>query len=288
LTGKHRFKETMMKTGYSRRTILRGIGHSAALGTLAASLPRSLLAAEQAKPAICLTMLYPSGEGLAFDADDYRDRHMGLLRDAYGEGVERIELRVPPPVPPPEPPAPAAEGEAPPPAPPPTPPFLAAVNMWIGDFKKFADGANSHATTVNESMAKITRSAPIAQFDSVISSFGAQRDEVLSETRCLGYLLQAKEGVKWDSNSYANTFLPKFFAAFGPEAIKRIEVMEGIQSANGKAALMMGAVNFYIADQDKFLEVGQTDAVKQVVAEEVKYFAKAPIIRTVMQVYSVG
>jgi hypothetical protein len=325
-----------MKTGISRRAVLHGIGQSAALGSLAAVLPGRLRAAEGAatpSSSICLTMLYPSGDGLTFDADAYRDRHMAVLRKAYGEGVARIELRIPPPpaapppaAPPPGPAAaaggvspPTAQGEAGAPAPqgdgaapvPPTaaaapgaaaapaapapaaapsgppPPLLAAVSMWISDFKKFADGANAHAKEVGESMATITRSAPMAQFDTVVAQFGAARSDVLSKTRCLTYLIEAKDGAKWDSNSYATNYLPRFFAAYGPEAIKRIEVAEGIQSANGEKALMLGSVNFYIADADKFVEATNSDAVKQVVPEESQYFSTAPI-QTIMQVYAVG
>jgi malate synthase len=169
----------------------------------------------------------------------------------------------------------------------PPPPLLAAVSMWINDFKKFADGANAHAKEVAQSMAAITSSAPMAQFDSIVADFGAERGTVLSETRCLTYLIEAKEGAKWDSNNCAKNYLPRFFAAYGPEAIRRIEVTEGIQSANGSKALMLGSVNFYIADVDKFVEVTSSDAVKQVVAEESKFF-QTPPIQTLMQVFAVG
>jgi hypothetical protein len=191
----------------------------------------------------------------------------------------------PPPAAPPPPPPPAAAAPATPAGPP--PPLLAAVSMWISDFKKFADGANTHAAEVSKSMASITRSAPMAQFDSVVADFGAGRDDVLSEARCLTYLIEAKEGAKWDSNSYAKNYLPKLFAACGPEVIKRIEVLEGIQSANGQKALMLGSVNFYIPDLEQFAQATSTDAVKLIAAEESKYFSTAPI-QTLLQVYAVG
>lgn len=160
--------------------------------------------------------------------------------------------------------------------------------MWISDFKKFADGANANSKAVNDSMATITRSQPIAQFDSVIASLGAARGDVLSETRCLTYLIEAKEGVKWDSNSYASNYLPGLFAAYGAEVIKRIEVFEGIQSANGQKALMLGSVNFYIPDLDRFVEVTSQEAVQTIAAKESSFFTTATPIQTMMQVYAVG
>jgi hypothetical protein len=159
--------------------------------------------------------------------------------------------------------------------------------MWIGDFTKFREGANAHSKEVNESMAAITRSQPIAQFDSVIATFGAERAAVESETRCLTYLIEAKDGAKWDSNSYAKNYLPRLFAAYGPEVIKRIEVLEGIQSANGQKALMLGSVNFYIPDLGTFADATNGEAVQLVAAEEAKFFATPPI-QTLLQVYSVG
>jgi hypothetical protein len=77
------------------------------------------------------------------------------------------------------------------------------------------------------------------------------------------------------------------FAACGPEVIKRIEVLEGIQSANGQKALMLGSVNFYIPDLERFAEATSSDAEKQIAAEEAK-FNGAPPIHTLMQVNAVG
>jgi hypothetical protein len=264
-----------MTEDISRRRLLRGIGQSAAMGSLATLLPRYLAAAESAAAApkmnICLSMLYPVGEGLSFDADAFRDRHIGVLKTAYAGGLERVELRVP---------APAREGA--PPA-----PLLAAVSMWISDFNKFAAGANAHARDVSASMASITKSAPMAQFDNVIASVGAERGSVLANVACLSNFFEAKDGATLDTKGLAESYVPKFYAAYGPAAIQRIEVAEGIQSANGSKPLMLGAVNFYIADTGKFQEVSGSDAVKQLAPEEAKYYSKPPI-QTPMQVHSVG
>jgi hypothetical protein len=286
----------MMKTGISRRAVLNGLGQSAALGSLAAVLPAQLLAAQAAtapatkppaakpaaapkpaaKPAapvqdVALLMLYPAGEGLTFDADGFRDRHMAVLKTAYAGGLERIELRVPPP---------PVEGATP-------SPILAAVSMWISDFTKFAAGANAHAKEVSASMASITRSAPIAQFDYVIAGVGVERAAVQAETRCLSMFFEAKEGATWDAKGFARDYLPKLVAAFGPEAVQRAEIVQGEAATNGGKPLLLGTVNLYIADPAKFVEASASEAVKVLAPEEAKYYSVRPI-QTLMQVHAVG
>lgn len=278
-----------MKTGISRRAVLNGIGQSAALGSLAALLPTHLLAAQPAAPAtkpapagakpaaapkaplppIYLNMLYPAGEGLAFDADGFRDRHIGVLKTAYAGGVGRIELRVPP----------VIEGR-------PAGPVLAAVSMHITDFTKFAAGANTHAKDVSASMASITKSAPIAQFDEVLATAGAAADTVLTSSNCVSYWFEAKEGATWNAKGFAEAHLAKLAAAYGP-SVRRIEVSNGVQSANGSKPLMLGALNLYIADEAGYDAAATSEAVKLAGTESAQYFTVAPI-QTLMVVHAVG
>lgn len=274
-------------TGISRRTVMRGIGQSAAFGSLAAVLPRYLAAAEAAAAAAppaaapaapvvavapattsyCLTMMYPSGKDLKFDADAFRDRHMLTLKGAYGDSVERIELRVSPPVP-----APAEGASAPPP-----PPLLATVNMWIRDTKKYQENLAAHNAEVTADMATITNSQPFGQLDQVVAWLGEARDTVVVDSTCLSLYFQAKEvkdkgAATFDEKGYANIYLPKLFQAVGPEAIQRIEVMKG---ATAKVA-MLGSVHLYIGDEKKFEEGFTSEAVKQIEAESAKYFNSPP------------
>jgi hypothetical protein len=282
-----------MSRDLSRRSLLTGAGYAAA-GTLAALLPGELFAAQPAattqRPAqgaagaktaptpaaapitnICLTMLYPSGPDLKFDADGFRDRHIPVLRKAYGAGVGRIEVRVPPPV---------VEGATP-------PPLLAAVSMWITDFAKFAAAANANAKDVAASIATITNSRPMAQFDSVVAGVGGDRAGVIADSRCLSYIFEAKQDATWDAKSYAETYVPRFVAACGPEAIRRVEVVKGEAGADGNKPLLLGMVNFYIADPEKLVAAMATESVKLVTAEEEKYFSVKPI-QTWFMVHSVG
>lgn len=291
-----------MSKQISRRILLRSLGHSAALGSLVA-LPGLAGAAQPAaqqpapagatpparKPAApaaarqpaappapkvtyCMSMLYPAGEGLAFDADGFRDRHVAVLKTAYGAGLDRIELRVVPP---------AAPGVS-------APPVLAAVNVWIKDVNKFVEGANAHAKDIAASMATITASKPMAQFDKVVSSFGEPRENVVAGSTCSSSVFLVKEvpekgAATWDSKGYAENYLGKLFEAFGPGVIQRIEVLEGAQAVGGSKLLMLGTANVYIGDEKKYLEALGSDAVKAALAEEAKYFNTPPFL-ALMQV----
>ena len=41
---------------------------------------------------IHVSVVYPNGEGVTFDHDYYRDKHMALVRAKAGEGLARIEI----------------------------------------------------------------------------------------------------------------------------------------------------------------------------------------------------
>jgi hypothetical protein len=291
-----------MNKQISRRILLQGLGQSAALTSLAA-LPGLAGAAQSTAPQVlppagatparkpaapapakapaappapkttyCMSMLYPAGEGLTFDADAFRDRHIPVLKTAYGAGLDRVELRVVPP------PAPGVSA----------PPVLAAVNVWIKDVNKFVEGANSHAKEISASMATITASKPMAQFDKIVASFGEPREAVVPGSSCLSSVFLVKDvpekgAATWDSRGYAENFLGKIFEAAGPGVIQRIEVLEGAQAVGGGKLLMLGTANVYIADEKKYVEAMGQDAVKAVAAEEAKYFNTPPFMAT-MQV----
>lgn len=279
-----------MSKELSRRSLLTGAGCAAA-GTLAAMLPRELWAAQPAAPApraggarggaapaaapapikdIVLTMLYPNGPDVKFDADAFRDRHIPVLQKAYG-ALERIELRVPPPV---------AEGGQ-------QPPLLAAVSMWINDFSKFAASAGANAKDVSASIATVTNSRPMAQFDRFVAGLGADRGSITTQARCLTQFFEAKADAKWDAKVYADNYLRKLMAALGPEAAQRIEVVKGEQATDGSKALMLGSVNIYYTDAEKFFGAMDTESVKVVATEEASFFTSPPI-QTLFLVHSVA
>jgi hypothetical protein len=85
----------------SRRSLLAGVGCSAA-GSAVGQLLSVARAEEVAQPGqgptggICLTMIFEDGPEVKFDAAKYVKNHLPLLRDVYGDSVERMELRTAP------------------------------------------------------------------------------------------------------------------------------------------------------------------------------------------------
>ncbi|HTQ35575.1 MAG TPA: hypothetical protein VMH77_00950 [Steroidobacteraceae bacterium] len=282
-----------MTKGISRRAALRGFGQSVAFGSLAGALSRYATAAEPAasqaappaaKPAttptgstICLVMLYPSGDGLKFDADRFRDHHLPLLKSTYSGALERVELRAP------SPPPALADGAPPPP----TPPLLAAVSIWIRDVSKFVAEANAHSKDISADIATVTNSAPMVQFDRVIGALGAGREAVAMKTDCISEYFPVKEGATWDAQGYIDGYLAKVYQVYGSTAIKRIEITKGAQGQGGKDPLFLGAAHLYIADDATFDMTSATDAAKQVAPEAAKYYSTPPF-PAYMEVAAVG
>src|SRR6185295_788017 len=133
---------------YSRRQVLQSGGTAVTFGMLASAfgalLPRGVRAADSAAGLNALTILYPAGEGLKFNADYYRDHHLVTIMKLYGKTIERFELRtVNAPPPPPPAAAPQAGAAAQPPRPRPQA-FAAAINIWIADLAAFQANNQKH------------------------------------------------------------------------------------------------------------------------------------------------
>lgn len=271
-----------------RRSVLRGLGHTATFSSLAAALPSLARAAQPAAAAaapqkICLAMLYPSGEGLSFDADGFRDRHLALLKKSYGASIERVELRVSPP--PPTPP-PVVEGQPAPPMPAPQP-VLAAVSLWIGNVSQFIQASQASAKTVAADMANITKSAPMVQFDVLEGQGGAAAGSVLGGTTVVSSYFFAKEGGTIDSAFFGKTYLPKVVAAYGPEALQRAEVWRGELAQGGGKPLIASALHLYVKDTAAYDAANGTEAVQALGSEAAANSTLTPV-NLVMSVHATG
>jgi len=256
------------------------MGRVATFGSLAAALPHLAIAGQApAAPKVCLNMLYPSGEGLSFDAEAFRDRHVAKLKEAYGPAVERVELRMSPPVPPPPP---VAEGEEPPPAPP-APPLLASVSMWLGDISEFIKRAQASSREIAQDMATITRSAPIVQFDVVEGQAGEGEGTVIGGSTVISnyfFAPQAAEAAaaaKWDAEYFSKTFLPKLIEAYGADAIQRAEVMRGELAQGGGKPLVTGAIHIYVKDPVAFDAARTKEEVQALGAEAQQHSTLNPV-----------
>lgn len=280
-----------MTQSIQRRKVLLGLGHAATLGSLAAALPR-LSEAGQAAPApqkVVLTMLYPSGEGFSFDADAFRDRHVALLKKAYGPAIERIELRVAPPPPPPPVPPPVAEGEEPPPAPPapPVPPLLAAVSVSLGNISEFIKRAQASAREIAADMATITTSAPMVQYDVIEGHAGEAAGSVIGGSMVVSNYFFAKEGGTWDAEYFGKTYAPKLIESYGAAAIQRAEVARGELAQGGGKPLVAGAVHVYVKDGSAFDAALATEAVAALASEAQQHTTLNPVT-ILMTVHATG
>jgi hypothetical protein len=228
----------------ARRALLLGLGRAATFGSVMAALPH-LARAAQAAPAqkVCLNMIYPSGEGLGFDADAFRDRHVPKLKQAYGPAVERVELRVAPP------PPPAMDGQ-----PQQAAPLLAAVSMWLGDIGEFINRNQASARELAADMATITRSAPMVQFDVLEGQAGEAAGRIIGgSTVVSNYFFAPQDAAaagqaKWDADYFGRSYLPKLIETYGADAIRRAEVVRGELAQGGGKPLVTGTIHLYVKD----------------------------------------
>lgn len=228
-------------------------------------------------------MLYPSGDGLSFDADGFRNRHLAILKNAYGNAVERIELRVSPPLPEPPPPV---EGEEPLPMPKPQP-VLAAVSIWIANVNDFIQRTQASAKDVAADMANITKSAPMVQFDILEGQGGAGANAVIGGTTVLSSYFFAKEGSSIDAAWFGKTYLPKVVAAYGPQALQRAEVWRGELAQGGGKPLIASALHFYVKNAEAFDAARTNEALRALDTEAQAKSTLVPV-NLIMTVHATG
>jgi len=114
-------------------------------------------AADSARGVNCLTIIYPAGDGLHFNADYYRDHHLKTIMKLYTSSIHRFELRT----------VPAAPAGGPP-----GPKYAAAVNIWINDLAAFGANNEKHGKTLQDDVKNFTNGMPTIQFDTVEGEMG--------------------------------------------------------------------------------------------------------------------
>jgi uncharacterized protein (TIGR02118 family) len=255
---------------YTRRDIVKGGGATVTLGMLAATfgavLPKGVQAQDSAKGVNCLTILYPAGDGIKFDADYYRDHHLKTIMKLYGNTIERFELRKVN-----APPAPPVGATPPPNAPPPGPKFAAAVNIWIADLAAFQANNQKHGKTLQDDVPNFTNGKPSIQFDKVHGEMGAKRSAPKVGDTCLTILYPNSEGVRWDVDYYRTGHMPLIMRLYGTAAIKRFELRKGDTDMAGGKPAYIGTVNIYIQDQKVFDEAGKKHG--KTLVEDVPHFS---------------
>ena len=240
------------------------------LGMLAAAfgatLPLGVRAADSAKGVSCLTIVYPAGEGLTFNADYYRDHHLKTIMKLYGSTIERFELR--------KVSAPQAK-------------YAAAVNIWIADLDAFKAHNDKHGKTLQDDVPNFTNGRPTIQFDKIHGEMGAKRNAPKVGDTCLTILYPNSDGVRWDVEYYKTGHMPLIMRLYGEKAIKRFELRKGDagMAPNSKADFI-GSVNIYINDQAAFDAAGKVHGPTLV--KDVPNFSSVNPIAFPTVIYGIG
>lgn len=257
----------------TRRDAMAAVGKAVAWGAMAsafgAALPRHLKAEDAARPR-CLTIVYPAGEGITFNADYYRDHHLTLIMGLYGDSIERFELR----------------RVAPAPAGMPAAPFAAAINIWIADLAAFDANNQKHGPQLIADVPNFTNAQPTIQNDAVHGMAGKPASAIAVGDTCLTILYPNQEGVRWDVDYYNAHHMPLIMDLYGEKAIKRFELRKGHSDQAGAKPPYIGSINIYIADQAAFDAAGQ--AHTQALVDDVPNFSSVMPMAFPTIVHGVG
>ena len=244
----------------TRRDLVKGAGAGVTLGMLASAfgalLPEGVDAAESARGLDCMTILYPAGDGVKFDADYYRDHHLVTIMKLYGKTISRFELRKV---------VPAAAGAPP-------VPYSAAVNIWIADLAAFNAANAKHGPTLVADVPNFTNSQPTIQYDKIHGQMGKPRKSPKIGDTCLTILYKNGDDVRWDVEYYRKGHMPLIMRLYGPKAISRFELRKGDSGqAPGTKPTFIGTVNIYINSQAAFDAAGK--AHTQELVNDVPHFS---------------
>jgi uncharacterized protein (TIGR02118 family) len=222
-------------------------------GAFGATLTKGAHAADSAKGVNVLTILYPAGDGITFNADYYRDHHLTMIMKLYGDTISRFELRKVN-----APPAPPAGGPAPAGAPP-APKFAAAINIWINDLEAFNANNVKHGKAMTDDVPNFTNGRPTIQYDKFHGEMGASRSAPKIGDTCLTIVYPNSDGVRWDVDYYKKGHMPLIMKLYGEKAIKRFELRKGDagMGAPGTKPAYIGSIGIYIANQAAFDAAGK-------------------------------
>jgi uncharacterized protein (TIGR02118 family) len=129
----------------SRRKVMTGAIAAALGGVALVGSGGPAAAVENAKGDRCLTVLFPSGEGVHFDIEYYVNHHIPLVLSLYGKSIRNYEV---------------FQARANPNGPP--PPFLAMANIWIADEKAFNEASREHAKDFSPDVPNFTNAKTVA------------------------------------------------------------------------------------------------------------------------------
>ncbi len=249
-------------------------------------------AEEQGESAICLSMIYVNSPKVSFDNRRFAEKHLPLLRNAYGDSIERIELRTPRKLPgmggnslskagTSHVPSTGAAPMGPPPS-----RVLAAVSLWLRDLKSFGERTVAAGDSIAKDLAEVTEVQPLVQYDKVLSLLGDDRGSIPADGQVYCTYFPAKEGGTFDATYYGEKVIPLMVSIYGAKAIRRVEYTVGSTAQGGGKPPVVASAYFYIRDRAAWDAAGMK-AFPQLMAEGPKYTTLTPLVAD-MEVTAAG
>jgi hypothetical protein len=184
-----------------------------------------------------LTITYPAGASIRFDADYYRDHHAKLFMDIYGSAIERFELRKI---------DPSHAGA-----------FSAVINVWIADYDLFHSRSTPAAyQRMGDDKKNFTNASSSIQVDEVTHETGEPRANIPSGCECLSLLYPAGPAGAWSDEARCRAFIDGLTKLLGPGALRRVELRKGIEQLDDGSPTYQGGINLY-ARHSTFAKVWQ-------------------------------
>lgn len=250
----------------SRRKVLSDIGHAVAIGALAAALPHDFAKAqdsggEDSKTGLSMVYLNTAAKQVRFDGDRWRDSHLPLLREIFGASLERAELRMP---------SKGRSSRRDPSV------LAAAISLWIRDRAEFGKKLSNASGQIMQDLAQITDGQPVVQYDQAIALLGDTRNSVPVGANCMSIYFPYRNGARWDSSYYLETYLPRVTSGLGYKAYRRLEVTEGIIQGETKPAVT-STTHIYVRDQRIFDQAMQTQVAEMMLSEAPNFTDIRPV-----------
>jgi hypothetical protein len=249
-----------MRSSISRRSVLAGVG--SAVGQLL-SVARAQEAAQARlgqAGGVCLSMIFDDGTKVTFDTEKYVSKHLPLLREVYGDSIERIEVHA----------APDRDPKAlitsvamfagiPVPR--------AATTLWIKDITAFGQKLASNAARINKDLEAVSYGNRLVQPNRVVLELGEPRSEIMTGTQVVSNYYRQFVAYKrnredvpvpppgsvpgFDARLFVESYLPRLFSLYGAGALRRLEATLGMEQGGQKPA-QIAAYHFYIGDRAAF------------------------------------
>ncbi|MEO6078207.1 MAG: hypothetical protein ABIQ86_00280 [Steroidobacteraceae bacterium] len=247
-----------MKANMSRRSMLAGVGCAAA-GSAVGQLLSVARAQEAAQVkqgqtgGICLTMIFEDGPKVKFDAAKYVQNHLPLLREVYGDSVERIEMRTAPEIDAGTRIIKTYRG---------MPVVRAATTFWIKDVAAFGQKLTANADRVNKDLDAVAKGNRLVQPDRIVMALGDAHSAVGVGHHVFSVYFRPAAGIPaFDQRYFTEVFLPKQYSLFGTYAVRGLEATVGMDQG-GQKAVLLGAFHIFIRDRKVFEEESGTAFVE--------------------------